>query len=332
MELNKIFSSNMVFAANKPIRIYGEGCGKVTIDFAGQTKSGIFNDKNWDIEFSAMTYGGPYKMKVTFEDREILFSNIYIGEVYLFAGQSNMQFKIYESSLPPEQYFENEKLRLFAARKVKNNDFFSPDDGWITCKKAEVKHWSAIGSLVGNEIAKKKDIAVGIITCAQGASVIESWVPQDAFKKHNIDIPIENRHPDHVFEEFTKWNGDGILYNFMLRQIIPYSLTGVIWYQGESDTTIDEALVYADELKALIHIWRNDFKDEELPFVIVQIADYNKRADDGWRLVQKAQLDIQTMTRNVKTVISADVCENDDIHPKTKSHLSKRIADLLMQT
>ncbi|MBR6748626.1 MAG: hypothetical protein IKM07_06775, partial [Clostridia bacterium] len=72
-----------------------------------------------------------------------------------------------------------------------------------------------------------------------------------------------------------------------------------------------------------------DFADPGLPFIVVQIAEYTPRYDDGWRAVQKAQLDVQGMRNGVKTVISADVCETDDIHPPTKDKLSRRIADAL---
>jgi len=65
----------------------------------------------------------------------------------------------------------------------------------------------------------------------------------------------------------------------------------------------------------------------------VQIADFcyspNKEA---WKLVQKAQYEVQNMRENVTTVISRDVCENDDIHPKTKDKLAERIAEVLVNT
>lgn len=89
--------------------------------------------------------------------------------------------------------------------------------------------------------------------------------------------------------------------------------------------------MYQDELKELIRIWRNDFGNISLPFVIVQIADYVCRPDEAWKLVQKAQFDIQYSVKNVKTVVSADVCENDDIHPKTKDKLAARIANELIK-
>lgn len=91
--------------------------------------------------------------------------------------------------------------------------------------------------------------------------------------------------------------------------------------------------MYDKEVCALIDTWRSDLKNNKLPFVIVQIADFcyspNKEA---WKLVQKAQYEVQNMRENVTTVISRDVCENDDIHPKTKDKLAERIAEVLVNT
>ena len=109
---------------------------------------------------------------------------------------------------------------------------------------------------------------------------------------------------------------------------MPFSVSAVVWYQGESDASDGEAPFYRDELKLLIDTWRKDLGDASLPFVIVQIAEHSGKGE-SWRVIQKAQYEIQHEVNDVKTVISADVCEKDVIHPPTKDRLSKRIADAL---
>lgn len=328
MKLNRIFTSHMVFAAGLPIRIYGEGRGRAKISFAGRHRTVVSDNDSWIVEFPPMEYGGPYDMEIVFETESILLSDIHVGDVYLFAGQSNMQFKLKESSANHSLYETIEKLRLFSTDRIEKTDHFTAKDGWVKCKNDEVGEWSAIGYLTGNEISKTKNVAVGIIACYQGASVIESWVPKGTLDK--FDVPLAEKHSDHFEESFAQWNTDGALYFYALSQIIPFSVSAVVWYQGESDTALAEARIYADELSELISIWRNDFCNSELPFVIIQLADYIQRNDEGWRLVQKAQAEIPNILPNVTTVISADVCENDDIHPKTKHKLAKRVAKALL--
>lgn len=330
MNLDKIFSSHMVFARNLPVRIYGEGSGQVEICFAGHKKTLISDEDKWMLEFPPMEAGGPYCIEVNFIDRKIVLEDIYIGEVFLFAGQSNMQLKMNESNTPVEMYSSNDKLRIYSTDRIAGADYYKTDDGWIVCKKECVPNLSALAYLTANEISNKKDVAVGIITCYQGASVIESWVPEKTFEKMNIDIPADKKFIDHTFKEYTAWNGDGILYSRALSQVIPYSVSAVVWYQGESDASEEEGLVYCDELCALIDVWRNDFANENLPFVVVQLADCIERAGKGWSLIQNAQMEVQSKRPYVKTVISSDVCENDDIHPKTKDKLAKRISEAIL--
>lgn len=330
MSLNSIFKSHMVFAVGKPIRIYGEGSGNIEISFASYTKQIEPIDGKWFVEFPPMEYGGPYQIIAVSENESVIIEDIYIGDVYLFAGQSNMQFKLHESSAPSSVYKSNEKLRLFSTDRLEAGEYYTSVDGWVKSEKDTVGNWSAIAYLSGSEIVTRKDIAVGIITCYQGASIIESWVPKGTFEKANINLPLEKKHIDHVHAEFQNWNVDGKLYTHVLSQAIPYSINAVVWYQGESDTSVAEGQVYALELAELIKVWRNDFMDMELPFVIIQIADFVQRDDEGWKSVQKAQLDVEKLLPNVKTVISADVCENDDIHPKTKDIIAKRVVEALI--
>ena len=327
MKLSKIFTSHMVFSRNIPVRIYGEGIGKAEIHFAGQKKTVLSDENSWMVEFPAMEYGGPYSITAVFEDNTEILHDIYIGEVFLFAGQSNMQFKMKTTNTPMELYNSNDKLRIYSTDRIETNDYYGSCDGWVVCDKEYVGELSAIAYLTGNEISKSKDIAVGVITCYQGASVIESWVPENTFEKMNICIPVEKKFEDHVNEEFSGWNREGVLYSFALSQVIPFPLSAVVWYQGESDASEEEGRVYCDELCALINIWRKVFLNEELPFVVIQIADCISRAGEGWSLIQKAQMEVQSKLPYVKTVISADVCENDEIHPKTKHKLAQRVSE-----
>ena len=96
LELNNhIFSSHMVLPANKPLRIFGWGRGTVTVDFCHQHKKQTFTEGNeWCIDLNPMDYGGPYEMTVRLDERVEHLTDVYVGEVYLFSGQSNIQFHL----------------------------------------------------------------------------------------------------------------------------------------------------------------------------------------------------------------------------------------------
>ena len=326
MKLDRIFTSYMVFAAEKPIRVYGTGEGTVTVRFAGQSVTATSEGKNWLVELEPMNYGGPYDLMVEFSDRTETLENVFVGEVYLFAGQSNMQFKMWESTTKEGE--DNDKIRIFYPDRIEKTDKFTPKDGWLVCKKEMTPEISAIAYHTATELTQK-GIAVGVVNCYQGASVIESWSPKGAFDKIS-DLTLEQKHGDHGDPEYAAWQGEGTLYEYAFLQIVPFAFSGVIWYQGESDASPVEGEVYLEELTEMIKIWRHDLKDDNLPFVIVQLADYIWGDKVGWKLVQEAQLKAEKTISNTKTVISKDVCETDNIHPPTKDKLAKRIAEALM--
>ncbi len=329
MKLNAIFTSNMVFAAGKPIRVFGTGSGRASILFNGIKKEIETNEPSWLIELEPMEVGGPYTMQITLNAEVHVLENIHIGYVYLFAGQSNMQFKLRESTYSPELWKTEPLLRLYSTDRLEAGEVFTSGDGWVPCSRESAGDWSALAYLTGMEMEKRRSAAVGAIACYQGASVIESWIPKNLLEEHGIRIPTAEKHVDHTYPIYTSWNSGGALYEHALSQVVPFPLSGVIWYQGESDTSVAEGAVYADELCLMIDRWRQDFGDPGLPFVVIQIADYIPRSDEGWRSVQRAQEKVSTMRENVHTVICADVCENNGIHPPTKHLLAERIADVL---
>lgn len=227
----------------------------------------------------------------------------------------------------------NENIRYFALDSLDIYEHYSSKDGWVKCINREViSNMSAIGYHVAMEINKQTDRAIGLIGCYQGASVLESWLPEEIanleqFSAYTWDL----LHKDHTAYAYQAWNAKaGILYHYMFEKILPFALSHVIFYQGESNTTELEATYYADMVTALIDRWRKDLLDDDLPFVLIQIADYDSRKDDGWKLIQDAQATVPAKATNVKLVVSKDVCASDNIHPSDKQALSLRIANTIL--
>lgn len=326
MRLAPIFTSHAVFASDIPIRIFGFGSGEAEVSFADVSRSVVSQGDRWELELPAMPCGGPYELRFSADGEETVLDDVFVGEVYLFAGQSNMQFRLSDSNSPEEEYESIPSLRIFRT--------YMPWDEvpseWEPAESDSVGGWSALAYLAGREIAKKKGIAVGVITCHLGASVIESWVPQGTFAEAGIVLPDEGKHSDHFNPDYIAWNRDAYLYDNLLSKVIPFPINGAVWYQGESDSSEAEGEVYCAELAALIAKWRELFRCGDFPFAVVQIADHDPRGDRGWKLIQEAQAKIEREADGVKTVVSADVCESDDIHPPTKNKLAKRIADALI--
>lgn len=331
MKLKEIFRSHMVFACHQPIRIFGSGKGRAEITFANVSKTVTSEQEQWLVEFPPMECDGPYELRFASDEESVSFTDIYVGEVYLFAGQSNMQFKVKDGEDDLGLCETNEMLRMFSTDRIEKTDYFTPKDGWVKAEKHTAPEWSALAHFAGAKLVRERKIAIGIVVAYQGASVIESWVPEGILEENDILLPRSEKGKSH-FDPRYIWNKDGTLYENMMCQIKPFSFTGIVWYQGESDTTLGESKVYGKELAILIDTWRKDFQNPALPFTVIQIADLKLEKPEAWTNVQKAQYNIQFAIPDVTTVISADVCADDDIHPPRKYLLAQRLADTLMKT
>jgi len=118
------------------------------------------------------------------------------------------------------------------------------------------------------------------------------------------------------------------LYNAVLHPLAPMALAGVVWYQGESNTGAD-ARNYAPMLRMLMNNWRNRFEQTQLPFVIVQLANYMayvpQPQNTGWSQVREAQRTIADADPYAESVVNIDLGETVDIHPLRKKDVAERI-------
>lgn len=120
-----------------------------------------------------------------------------------------------------------------------------------------------------------------------------------------------------------------LLYNRMIHPLLPLSLRGVLWYQGEANTADADAYVYRDQFKALIRQWRRDFRQPALPFLWVQLANFKQGADtattSGWAMVRESQSMALSLPHTAQAV-TIDVGNPDDIHPTDKQTVGHRLA------
>lgn len=118
----------------------------------------------------------------------------------------------------------------------------------------------------------------------------------------------------------------GGLYNAMIAPLINYSIKGVIWYQGESNT--DRAAEYRKIFSAVIEDWRKQWQ-QQFPFLYVQLANFMQAKDQpsesDWAAVRDAQLKTLAVPSTAMAVI-IDIGEWNDIHPLDKEDVGKRLA------
>ena len=323
MRPSPLFRSHMVVQAGKPIKVFGTGDVAAVVRFNGVTTRCVASNGTWCATLPPQAYGGPYVLEMDFGGRTEVCDDVYVGEVYVMAGQSNMQFKLEESNTPEESYADVPLMRSFTTLRPEPEPY-SPKDGWIVCTRGNAGKWSALGYLFGKAVSEKKGVAVGIVNCYQGAATVETWMPAALSGQPRFALPREEQDPAHWC---YPWNKAGWMYDHAFRLLVGYPVGGVVWYQGESNSGKGEYKVYAELVAELIGQWRKDLLDENLPFAVVQIADLEVRRDDAWKGIQEAQTRIPSLCPGVTAVKCADTCETNTIHPPTKAPLAARLVD-----
>ncbi len=117
-----------------------------------------------------------------------------------------------------------------------------------------------------------------------------------------------------------------VLFNGMIKPLLPYAIKGAIWYQGESNT--GKAWQYRTLFPAMINDWRKQW-DEDFPFYYVQLANHMKRngqpVDDMWAELREAQ-SLALNLPSTGMAVAIDIGEAEDIHPGNKQDVGKRLA------
>jgi sialate O-acetylesterase len=126
-------------------------------------------------------------------------------------------------------------------------------------------------------------------------------------------------------------NRPSAIYNAMIAPLLEYKIKGVIWYQGESNA--ERAYQYQKLFPLLINDWRAKFKDKNLPFFFVQLANYKERkqqpAESDWAELREAQF-MALKLPNTGMAVTTDIGNGEDIHPKNKQDVGGRLANIAL--
>jgi len=341
--LPKIIGHNMVLQRLKTVPIWGTASPgeKIAVSFGAQHKETIANDSGkWEVKLNPMVASEIPREMIISGKNTILLKNILVGEVWLCSGQSNMEYSMRKNSKiqgtvkgkkPLEDDLltaNNKNIRIFLVRRK----YMSPDSthgGWDDASGTSLRDFSAVGYFYAKELYQKLHIPIGMISSAVPGSRIEPWIEAS---KLEIAPKMKN---GTVLEPLTKDNGDpGKFYTTMIKPLIPYSIRGFLWYQGESNCFLNENIRYAYKFKTLIASWRNDWGNLNMPFYFVQIAPYNYSTSKDVRPhtpenlpeMWEAQSLALTLPNTGMITITDLVDSLVDIHPGYKWEVGRRLS------
>lgn len=335
LSLPAIFSDHMVLQREQPVRIWGSArpAEKISIAFHGQRfETTADTQGQWRITLPAPDAGGPFQMIVKGESTTITLNDVFVGEVWLAAGQSNMAFRFGFSDARDKAdavvALNDSNIRMYdVAKIVSRGKLLEQDDKvWMPVNRENVDDRSAVALYFGQAIHTEEGVAIGIINCSQGSSTIEAWMSEAAIEK----AKTAGYKPMTPFDDIRRhYRNPSVLHQAMLSKIIPYGIRGVIWYQGESNA--NDAAAYQQLLPIMIENWREAWEQNDLPFLFAQLPSYEPPDDEtgiSWALFRAAQAEVDRTVPHTGMAVLIDLGEADNIHPADKKNVGDRLATL----
>lgn len=269
--------------------------------------------------------GGPYTLETeTTGGQRHQVKDLYVGDLWLLAGQSNMDgygklIDLEPASRHVRCFYYNETWDTARDPLCVLVDSIDPvhwpceENGLQAARDEDHRfreHGAGLGVRFGKDIYKAQGVPVGLVMCSHGGTSIEQWDPA------------------------LKEQGGRSLYGSMLRRVgaCGGKVKGVLWYQGESNANREAAGTYKERMRGLIEAVRNDL-GANLPFIQVQLsrlfADETQFSAEHWNRVQQVQLELADEMKNTATVAAIDATLSDAIHLDAKSErkLGARLAE-----
>lgn len=327
--VGNLFSDNMLFQRNAPIRVWGKAAPgemvKVTlvgkaVERKAETKA---DDKGgWLVELPAVAAGADLELTVA-ATNTLTRKNILVGDVWLCSGQSNMEWTLGQCDGAEDAKAADMPM----IRRIKFNHVSSPSAAdeppvageWQVCSPQTAAGFTGAGFYFARELHAKTGVPIGLLDDNWGGTKIEPWIVPAGLEEsmQQAIVAWRTEQLPKYFGELERWlvraradtaSGAAIpampampasptagfsgIANAMIHPIVRFPVKGAIWYQGESNGGEGES--YLRKMEALVGGWRKVWGQPEMPFYYVQLASFQKPTDnpaggDGWAQLREAQ-------------------------------------------
>ena len=358
LRVSPMFSDHMVLPREKPFSIRGKADAgesvQVTVD--GAIYQAVADNRGrWGVEVAPHPAGTGSVLRIETVKSSLVYRDVAFGDIWLCSGQSNMEFEVRQSSDAAPR--PDAGLRLYdmkcnwrtdniawpasALDSVNHLQYFAPTR-WMPASGAAIARFSAVGYAFGQMLRDSLQVPIGLICNAVGGSTAESWIDRETLETRYPAILRDWLHNDLIMEwargraeknlsnRPEKVEGYGLVptrhpyepcYNFEAG-ILPmdhYPITGVIWYQGESNA--ERVEVHEELFPLLVDSWRNYFSD--VPFYYVQLSSLNR---PGWPIFRDSQRRLLESRPGLGMAVTSDLGDPTDVHYRQKRPVGERLA------
>ena len=381
LSVDKIFTNDMVLQRDQPIHIWGKGLPGATVRVtlalqasavvarASSTNQAISAvarvkpDSSWSVDLPAQAVSSqPRDLQIISGKKNILISNVLLGDIWICIGQSNMEWPMksemhyreakatayqpllrfynpnYAGKNIFNQYFSDSVLHNMSPEK-----FYAPTN-WQLSDSNSFSAMSAVAYYFGKEIVSATKVAIGLINLSMGGAPLETFIGIDALKSSaqfaekanepwltNPAIPtwVRERGNQNLRAGTNHPFKPGHAYASGIVPLFKMGIKGIINYQGESNAQeLERVIEYAALTQLMVNDYRKGFKQPILPFYFVQLSSIDTLKYKGhyWPQFRNEQRKIMDLIKYSGMAVSSDIGAKDNVHPTNKKLVGERLA------
>lgn len=374
LSMSRMYSDNMVLQREKPLAIRGtDNSGtEVTVELrtpsfrkgrrsktvkgelVAEARAEAANG-SWTAMLPALPAGGPYELEVRDAQNSICYKNVWLGEVWVCTGQSNMDFELKSCTTAGDDLAgaeNNSLLHLynFDENWITNNEEwpesaldslnrlqYFKQSGWRCCNAENAGNFSAVGYHFGRVLADSLGCHVGLVCNSCGGATTESWTSTEVLRWHFPEI-LYNWNDGDFGQEWARGRAKlniaksknhfqrhpyqpGYLFAAGAKTLDNYGIRGMVWYQGESNAHNIEA--HEKLFRLMVKSWRKQW-GEQLPVEMIQLSGISTR--HSWPKFRDSQRRLAESLDGVYMTVSSDLGHPTDVHPRNKRPVGERAA------
>lgn len=373
LRLPATFGNQMVMQREMPFPVKGKAAanahvevtlsqsvgraGGAKVEPLSSVRANAGADGRFQATLPAMKAGGPYTLTVRAGEEELRFDSVYVGEVWICSGQSNMEMRLreintakvdlamadtlervhlynMESACPLYAQVWNEEQIALADR----GGFIKPAR-WVRSSADKARNFSAIGFHFARILADSLKCHVGVMSNAVGGSTTEGWIDSTTlaarvpeilqgswldnpnimgWARNRAKFNLKNTNP----AEHAHPYAPGYLFSAAIRPLEAYPVKGVLWYQGESNAELVK--MHERLFRTLQESWRKEWNRKDLPFYFVQLSSISTRPT--WPDFRNSQRLLADSLPHTYMTVSSDAGDSLDVHPRNKRIVAQRLA------
>jgi sialate O-acetylesterase len=357
--LPNVFSDHMVLQRQQPSKVWGRAAPgeRVSVSIGTQTHAATAGaDGSWQVMLAPMEATTvPLRLVAEGQANQVAVEDVLVGEVWIASGQSNMEYALSSAY--------DADLELAAANQPGIRFINYPNVGgqtpvwthanatWVVSTPQSARAFSAVAYVFARQIHASLGVPVGIINNAWGGSRAEAWVPRKYFDNRANLMPLVTRY-DGFAKELAALEARGTLsteeqararqlrtdvngddrpanaWNGIVASHAGYGIRGVLWYQGEGNAP--RAHQHRELFPLLIESWRKEWGQGDFPFYWVQLPGNEKQkpepGESAWAELRESQTLTAARVPNTAQVVTIDLGEDGDLHPRSKKDIGLRLA------